>query len=103
MVSVHSDVNGGGRLIAIRTETRSVYILHMEPTCHNSGTSSSDTGSNVSPIWRQDTYLVGNPLTQSELEWLRQQSLHAAEGFRQSMLERDTQSRGGADGPAHTG
>ena len=36
-------------------------------------------------MWRQDTYIVLNPLTPSELEWLRQQSEHVAEVYRQSL------------------
>jgi hypothetical protein len=63
----------------------------METNLPNSGAPSSDTASTASPVWRQDTYLVLNPLTPSELEWLRQQSLHVAEVFRQSMSERIAQ------------
>ena len=64
------------------------YTPNMEMNLHNSGTLSSDMGSIALPTWRQDTYLVLNPLTPSELEWLRQQSMHVAEVFRQSMSER---------------
>ena len=48
------------------------YNQNMETNLHNSGAPSSDTESAASPTWRQDTYLVLNPLTPSELEWLLQ-------------------------------
>jgi hypothetical protein len=79
---------GGGREIAIRRETLLVYNRNMGTSLNNSGITSSDTTSTASPTLRQDIYLVLNPLTPSELAWLKQQSAHVAEVFRQSMSER---------------
>jgi hypothetical protein len=79
---------GGGREIAIRPKPFPCYTQNMGTNSRNSGVPSSDTASTASPILRQDIYLVLNPLTPSELAWLRQQSMHVAEVFRQSISER---------------
>ena len=69
------------------------YTEDMDTSLHNSGAPSSDTESTASPMWKQDTYLVSNPLTPSELEWLQQQSMHVAEVFQRSTSERAAAER----------
>lgn len=58
----------------------------MATNSNNSDAESSATGLPVSPTLKQDTYLVLNPLTPSESEWLMQQRLRVAEVFRRSGL-----------------
>ena len=53
----------------------------MDETLINSGGHSLDTKPTASPTLRQDTYLVLNPLTPSELEWLMQQRLRIAAAY----------------------
>jgi hypothetical protein len=53
----------------------------MDETLIISGAHSSDTEPAASQILRQDTYLVWNPLTPSELEWLLQQRLRVAAAY----------------------
>lgn len=56
----------------------------MNETSTPPETLSSDTAPSASPILKQDTYVVWDPLTPSEIEWLRRQSEHVAEVFRRS-------------------
>ena len=64
------------------------YSRSMEKTSNSSGAENSGTASTALPTSKPDTYVVLNPLPPSRIEWLKQQSLHVAEVFRQSMSER---------------
>jgi hypothetical protein len=47
-----------------------------------------DQSPDAAPTLRPETYRVLNPLTPSEIEWLRQQSARVAEVFRETASPR---------------
>ncbi len=53
----------------------------MDKNSINSGTKDSVMEQTASPTSRQDIYLAFNPLTPSELEWLKQQRLRVAAAY----------------------
>lgn len=66
----------------------------MEKDSTISGVAPSATEQTASPTWRQDIYVVSNPLTQSELEWLRRQSSRVAAAYRRSIPPPDATPKG---------
>lgn len=65
----------------------------MDADSKNSGIGTSATTSTALPGSKEVTYVVSNPLTQSELDWLRRQSERVGEAFRLSGFDQAVSSR----------